>query len=102
MKKHFYGFYRILARIPHKALSYLGIRWGFSYLPKQSPSKLIDYAIARRPVLDISTNLTYEEIDHFKAFVTGNYDARIQLPDLSNYDIRNICHQIINLTQSSR
>ena len=67
----------------------------------QSPSKLIDYAIANRPVLDISTNLTDNEIDHFKAFVTGNYDHRIQLPDLSNHDIRNICHQIIDLTQSS-
>lgn len=64
----------------------------------QTPSKLIDYAIANRPVLDISTNLTDNEIDHFKAFITGNYDFRIQVPDLSNYDIRNICHQIISLT----
>lgn len=36
MKKHLYSFYRILARIPHKALSYLGIRWEYSYLLAQT------------------------------------------------------------------
>lgn len=36
MKKHLYSFYRILARIPHKVLSYLGIRWEYSYLLVQT------------------------------------------------------------------
>ena len=60
----------------------------------QSPSKLIDYMIANRPVLSVGTELDTEAIDQF---LLGDYTKQLQMPDLSMYDIKNIVNQFLSL-----
>lgn len=53
----------------------------------QSPSKLIDYGIAGRPVLSFSEK-TFDS-DIFNQFLEGNYTDRLYF-DISQYDINNV------------
>lgn len=54
----------------------------------QSPSKLIDYAIANRPILSIDPlELPYSRINEF---LDGNYQHRLVIPDLECYQIENV------------
>lgn len=61
----------------------------------QSPSKLIDYFMAKRPILDISTDFTEKE--PFEQFNHGNYSSQHPIPDIAQYDIKNVAKQFINL-----
>lgn len=63
---------------------------------QQLPSKLIDYALAKRPILSINTN---EDLDTVKidAFLEGDYSEAMAVPDLSVYDIKNVANQFLNL-----
>ena len=63
----------------------------------QQPSKLIDYAIASRPVLDISTHLRESEQKHTNEFLHGDYTHKKELPDLSRYDIVNVTDAFLGL-----
>ena len=60
----------------------------------QSPSKLIDYAIVARPILSVSNVCNTRIIDQFLA---GNYSGQMHLPDISQYDIRNVAKQFLSL-----
>lgn len=64
----------------------------------QQPSKLIDYAIASRPVLDISTHLKESEQMHTNEFLHGDYTHKKELPDLSRYNIINVADAFLGLT----
>jgi hypothetical protein len=59
-----------------------------------SPSKLIDYTQAERPVLNIQDQLDQDAID---AFLQGNYSKRMRLPDIEKYNIRNVAKQFMDL-----
>lgn len=63
----------------------------------QSPSKMIDYSLAKRPIFTISTDFSNKEKEIFNHFTTGNYSMATATPDISNYDIRNVCKQFIAL-----
>lgn len=66
-----------------------------------TPSKLIDYAMTHRPVLSFNEQ-TFRPAQ-FKAALQGDYSAQTELPDLSQYDIRNIAAQFLELIrQGSR
>lgn len=58
------------------------------------PSKLIDYAILNRPVLNIAKNFTNEEL---LAFLKGDYTSRMQLPDPEQYHIRSVTKLFLDL-----
>lgn len=58
------------------------------------PSKLIDYAITRRPVLNIDKNLKYEDL---LAFLKGNYENRMVLPNPEQYHIKNVSQLFMDL-----
>jgi hypothetical protein len=58
------------------------------------PSKLIDYAIVGRPVLNIDKGLTIESVT---AFLNGDYRQRLQLPDPRQYHIENVSKQFLGL-----
>ena len=64
----------------------------------QTPSKLIDYGISGRPVLNISNDFC--EQDAFEEFCVGDYRHRLVLPDLEQYKIENVAKQFIVLTKS--
>lgn len=61
----------------------------------QSPSKLIDYGIAGRPVLDIDSNFS----DHkaFESFIEGDYSTQHVISNLNDYRIENIGMKFISL-----
>lgn len=60
----------------------------------QIPSKVIDYAIAKRPICPISTiNNQFEE---FEEFLEGNYDKQVII-NVEDYNIVRIAQQFINL-----
>lgn len=61
----------------------------------QSPSKLIDYYIANRPILSvphekINTNTILE-------FISGKYEQQFILENIENYDIKNVAQKFLSL-----
>lgn len=62
----------------------------------QSPSKLIDYAIAQRPVLSINTNHRLNT-DNIDSFLDGDYKDSLPLVELSYYDIKNVVKSFLAL-----
>ena len=61
----------------------------------QSPSKLIDYAIANRPILDISSDFQEEII--FKEFLSGNYSNAHVVTNIDSFRIENVARQFLEL-----
>jgi hypothetical protein len=59
-----------------------------------SPSKLIDYAITCRPVLNIEKEFVPE---HLLEFLKGDYRNKMQLPDPENYHIKKISNDFLSL-----
>jgi len=62
---------------------------------RQTPSKLIDYAILDKPVLPIVTGALNEE--RIGKFLKGNYEERYLISNPDQYRIENICQSFINL-----
>jgi len=56
------------------------------------PSKLIDYAIINRPVLNIRNNVSTVDLI---SFLNGEYTNRMDLPDPEHYHIENIANQFL-------
>ena len=63
----------------------------------QQPSKLIDYGLSKRPILDISTTITDEEKSNFKEFINSDYKNQVVIKNLSQYNISNVCNKFIKL-----
>jgi hypothetical protein len=62
---------------------------------RQTPSKLIDYAIANRPIL--SLNSCALDKTAFDEFLEGNYTRRTEVPDASNFDVSKVAAQFESL-----
>jgi hypothetical protein len=58
------------------------------------PSKLIDYALTGRPVLNIARDFSEADL---MAFLDGNYTGRLPLPDPEHYHIKNITLRFLDL-----
>ncbi len=61
------------------------------------PSKLIDYAICGRPVLNITKDLDIENINRF---LKADYSNKMILPDIENYRIENVSQAFIDLSNA--
>lgn len=61
-----------------------------------SPSKLIDYAITGRPVLNITNKFKKEDIYEF---LEGDYKRKMELPDPEVYHISRIAEKFLELTE---
>lgn len=61
----------------------------------QSPSKLIDYSLAGRPILSISAN--EPNINIINGFMNHNYKSQMIIPDIKKYHISNVVNDFINL-----
>jgi glycosyltransferase involved in cell wall biosynthesis len=59
-----------------------------------SPSKLIDYAITRRPVLNISNNFDGEDL---LSFLKGDYRCQMKLPNPGQNHIKTITRHFLDL-----
>ncbi len=64
----------------------------------QTPSKLIDYGISGRPVLDISND--FSEQEQFEEFYRGDYHSQLILPNLEIYKIENVAKQFLELANA--
>lgn len=66
-------------------------------IKNQQPSKLIDYAITKRPVIEISSNFTVEEKSIFTAFLNKDYSMQASIADIEQYEITNVAQKFIDL-----
>jgi len=60
----------------------------------QLPSKLIDYAITGRPVLNITSQTDFSVL---LEFMDGNYNRKMKLGDPENYNIRMVTGKFVQL-----
>ena len=65
----------------------------------QSPSKLIDFYLSSRPIIDITTSFSEQNI--FDEFIKGSYIHRHMPPDITQYDIRNVGAKFLELYTES-
>lgn len=65
-----------------------------------TPSKLIDYALAKRPVLNINPLNPQREL--LIKFLDGDYSESLVITDLQSYNIANVAQQFLNLTEDSK
>ncbi|MBQ4279839.1 MAG: hypothetical protein IJC16_07810 [Rikenellaceae bacterium] len=70
------------------------VNFEFTY-KTATPSKLIDYALAGRPVASFS-ELTFDPAS-FDRFLAGDYADALVLPDRAQYDIRNVAARFLEL-----
>ena len=63
----------------------------------QLPSKLIDYAIAKRPILNIKNNLIKEDVI---AFINGDYTSALKIENINDYDIKNVATKFTDLIKN--
>ncbi len=64
-----------------------------------TPSKLIDYALTKRPVLTVDTGkLNKEDV---QAFLNADYSKQVVMPGLEQYNISTIAKQFIELAGSN-
>ncbi len=61
-----------------------------------SPSKLIDYALTRRPVLNITKDLDKSVIS---AFLNRDYSGAYKIEDIENYQISNVAGKFLKLSE---
>jgi hypothetical protein len=64
-------------------------------LPGLLPSKLIDYAIADRPILSLNTSDLNTQL--VSEFFKGNYEKRLLINNLENYQINNVAQRFVDL-----
>ena len=62
---------------------------------KQTPSKLIDYAISGRPILDIPND--FRDASSFCEFMEGNYTNRLIIKDLERFNVKRVAKSFLDL-----
>jgi glycosyltransferase involved in cell wall biosynthesis len=60
----------------------------------QMPSKLIDYALVDRPILNIKNEPDTQMVDEF---LQGDYSRRMEIINIEQYNIENVVRQFIDL-----
>ncbi len=63
--------------------------------PFNTPSKLIDYNVTKRPVCNIFA--PKPDFNQIESFILGDYSQKMELPDIELYDIRNVAQQFLKL-----
>jgi hypothetical protein len=61
----------------------------------QTPSKLIDYALTGRPILNVAPESP--DFDVLDEFLSGNYESQYVVPNVDRYDIRCVAQQFLDL-----
>lgn len=63
----------------------------------QTPSKLIDYGISQRPVLDVAND--FKDDSTFKEFMSGDYSKCHVIESLDSYRIENVANSFLKLAK---
>ncbi len=66
----------------------------------QTPSKLIDYALTRRPVISFDTRSF--DSSNIKEFLKGDYRNGITMGDIERYNIKNVAAQFLGLIENRK
>jgi len=65
---------------------------------RQTPSKLIDYAIVNRPILSVKTGeLNRQAVNEF---LSGNYHQQLVIEDPDQYRIEKVCSKFLSLIEN--
>jgi len=67
--------------------------------PNQIPSKLIDYAITGRPILNVIPS--NPDKDKLFEFIYANFFSALRINDIKKYKISNVCDNFIALIQNN-
>lgn len=70
--------------------------------PVQVPSKLIDYSLTERPILNISSQFSNNEKIAFEEFLEGNYSKKYIVENVSQYDSDNVAKKFISLYNNDK
>lgn len=60
-----------------------------------TPSKLIDYALSKRPILNI--NPIHPELERIQEFLCKNYDNQLVINNLQDYNIVHVANKFLKL-----
>lgn len=63
----------------------------------QVPSKLIDYYMTKRPILNI--NSSFDQMDSFKEFLQHNYKDQYVIENPNQYNISNVAKRFLSLNR---
>lgn len=63
----------------------------------QVPSKLIDYSLSKRPILEISSSFTEDEKENLDCFLKGDYSKSVHIKDIHQYDAATVATQFLQL-----
>lgn len=63
----------------------------------QTPSKLIDYSISKRPILSVSDD--FVESEEFLQFVREDYSSQLIVSNLDEYRIENVAQAFVDLVK---
>lgn len=66
-----------------------------------TPSKIIDYLISNRPILEISSDFKKTEQDNFMEFLKGNYSNQIKDISKEQFNIKNVAQKFTDLYNES-
>jgi hypothetical protein len=62
----------------------------------QTPSKLIDYALTKRPILSIQTGISEKSI--IEEFLMGDYTNKFHINNIEEYNIKNVARKFVELS----
>lgn len=63
----------------------------------QQPSKLIDYALTKRPILELSSKFNNDEKNTLNEFLKGDYKTQFIVENVERYNIKNVVNDIESL-----
>lgn len=64
----------------------------------QTPSKLIDYCLTKRPILSIDSNNIDEK--KIREFLAGDYKNELKIENVEQYNIKTVTHQFLSLCKN--
>jgi hypothetical protein len=91
--------------IPREALlafqSQMDFLVNIGYDPqKQLPSKLIDYYITGRPILNLNTESL--DVENIRRFLKGDYSEKLEHPKIDQYRIEKVCNKFLAIKETEK
>lgn len=92
----------IRTQIPRKDLMFVQSQMDFlininNVSGVQTPSKLIDYSLSQRPILNVSSHMTEDEKSNLRAFFDADYSQQYIVPNIEQYDSVNVAQRFVDL-----
>ncbi|GGE05094.1 hypothetical protein [Psychroflexus salis] len=66
-------------------------------ISNQLPSKLIDYSLANRPILELTSNFEENEKHNFENFLVNNFENQKKIKNLKQYNIKIVAKKFLSI-----